>query len=310
MIIYIASYPRSGNSLMQRTIITHFERPITALNPNSRRAEYYANGGEGLIKNWRCNIQTSNKQGIWQILSNKLNDKIFKRYNLNEWIALYDLNVPPYSKNCRYLLPGCKNVLTSKNRQLLAADCNSHIFIKTHELPFKEYFDGEYVIQPIRHPGSVIWSYFNLIKTELQHNYNYTKITLEKVIRGRVGYGSWSNYHQSWSQAISLLRGKLIRIRFEDLIADRIKACEQISKTIGLEYDPAKKMPSFEKLRQENPNHFRAGKSTGWEEHYSNKQIQLLQKIHGPTMQQLGYSIDNSALKTASFSSESILSKY
>ena len=309
MIIYIASYPRSGNSLMQRTITTHFERPITALNPNSKRAEYYANGGEGLIENWRCNIKTFNRQGIWQTLLNKLNNKIFKRYNLNEWIALYDLNVPPYSKNCRYLLPGCKNVLTSKNRQLLAADCNSHIFIKTHEPPFKNYFDGEYVIQPIRHPGAVIWSYYNLIKTELQHNYKYSKMTLEKVIRGKVGYGLWSNYHQSWSQAIPLLNGRLIRIRFEDLIVDRIKACEQISKTIKLGYNPAKKMPSFEELRKKEPHHFRAGKATGWEEHYTDEQILLLQKIHGSTMEQLGYRIDNSLLKSANILSKSVLSK-
>ena len=306
MIIYIASYPRSGNSLTQRTIITHFERPITALNPKSRRAEFYAKGGEGLVKNWRCNARrTSNKEEIWLVLWNKLNDKIFKRYDLNKWIALYDLNVAPYSKNCRFLLPGCKNVLTPKNRQILAADRNSHIFIKTHQLPYKKYFEGEYVIQPIRHPGAVLWSYYNLIKAE----HIDTAITLEQVIEGKVITGSWSNYHQKWSQAIPLLNGRLIRIRFEDLIVDQIKACERISEIIGLRYNQANKMPSFEELRKKDPHHFRAGKATGWEEHYTDKQIQLLRKIHGSTMQQLGYKIDSSSLKNTNIPSKSVLSK-
>ena len=286
MIIYIASYPRSGNSLTQRTIITYFERPITAINPKSRKAQFFTNGGAYFVKNWRYNSQpaSGNKQ-IWQILWDKLNNRIFKIYDLNKWIALYDLDVSPYNKNCRYLLPGCKNVLTPKNRQLLAADRNSHIFLKTHELPFKKYYEGEYVIQPIRHPGAVLWSYFNLMKA----NYDDTTISLEKVIRGKVGSGSWSNYHQIWSQAIPLLNGRLIRIRFEDLLLHPLEACDRISATIELGYNPANKMPSFEELNQKEPHHFRAGKATGWEENYTSEQLQLLESIHGSTMQQLGY---------------------
>jgi hypothetical protein len=290
MIIYIASYPRSGNSLTQQTIITYFERPITALNPKSRKAKFFANGGAYFVKNWRYNVQpTSGDKTIWQILWDKLNNRIFKIYDLDKWIALYDLNVPPYNKNCRYLLPGCKNVLTPKNRKLLAADRNSHIFIKTHELPFKNYFEGEYVIQPIRHPGAVLWSYFNLSKDF----YGDNTISLEKVIRGMVGYGSWSNYHQIWSQAIPSLNGRFIRIRFEDMLLDRLKACEQISATIDLEYNPDNQEPSFEQLHKNNPNHIRAGKATGWEEHYTHVQMELLEKLHGSTMQQLGYEMPN-----------------
>lgn len=288
MIIYIASYPRSGNSLTQRTIITYFERPITAINPKSKKAEFFAGGGAYFVKNWRYSVgptSTSCNKKIRQLLWHKLNNRIFKIHDLNKWTALYDLNVPPYNKNCRYLLPGCKNVLTPKNRQLLAADRNSHIFLKTHKLPFRKYFEGEYVIQPIRHPGAVLWSYFNLMKA----NHNNTTISLEKVIRGKVEFGSWSNYHQIWSQAIPLLNGRLIRIRFEDLLSDPLKVCAQISATIGLEYNQANIMPSFEELNQQDPQHFRAGQVRGWQEHYSCKQIQLLKSLHDSAMQQLGY---------------------
>ena len=305
MIIYIASYPRSGNSLTQQIIINYFERPITALNPRSKKAEFFASGKASFIKNWRYNAKRPSNRSKIQVLWNKLNERTFKIYNLNQWIALYDLNVPPYSKNCRYLMPGCKNILTPKNRQLLAADRNSHFFIKTHQLPYKEYFEGEYVIQPIRHPGAVLWSYYHLHKAENKD----TTITLEKVIAGETITGSWSSYHQSWNRAISLLNNRAVRIRFEDSIVDRIKACEQISATIKLGYNPASQIPSFAKLRQKSPHHFRAGKATGWEEHYTDEQIQLLQKKHGSTMNQLGYKIDDSVLKNASLSSTSVLSK-
>lgn len=289
MIIYIASYPRSGNSLTQNIIQTFFERPITAYEQGSRgkrsqKAYAYASGAFPFITNWRWPNDNSYPPSRWD----KLQASTFNN-NLSRWIALYDLNVPPYSKNCRYLLPDCSRVLTPKNRQQLAGedDC---FFIKTHRLPFKEYFAGEYVIQPIRHPGAVLWSYFNLMKA----NDDDSTISLEKVIRGSLGYGSWSNYHQIWSKAIPLLNGRVIRTRFEDVVAHPLKACEQISATIGLEYNSANKMLSFAELNQQDPNHFRAGQVKAWEDHYTDNQIQLLQNVHRSTMEQLGYQIPKS----------------
>ena len=288
MIIYIASYPRSGNSLTQNMIQTFFERPITTDDQGSRgkgsqKPYSYASGAFPFIVNWRWPNNNSHPPSRWDKLQARtLNN------NLSRWIALYDLNVPPYNKNCRYLLPDCSKVLTPKNRQQLAGE-DSHFFIKTHRPPFQEYFEGEYVLQPTRHPGAVLWSYFNLIKA----NYEDSTISLEKVIRGKVGFGSWSNYHQTWNQAIPLLNGRLIRVRFEDILLEPLQVCAQISATTGLKYNSSKKMSSFAELNKENPNHFRAGQAKGWEEHYTDSQIQLLQNIHGSTMEQLGYEMDS-----------------
>jgi hypothetical protein len=279
MIVYIASYPRSGNSLTQNIIQTFFERPITTDDQGTRgkgseKAKTYASGTIPFITNWRWPNDNSQQPSRWD----KLQAQIL-RNNLSRWIALYDLNVPPYTKDCLYLLSDCSRVLTAKNRQQLAGeDC--YFFIKTHRLPFKKYFEGEYVIQPIRHPGAVLWSFFNLKKVN-----GDATIFLEEEIR----VSSWSTYHQAWNQAIHLLNGRLIRIRFEDVLLHPLQACAQISATIGLEYNPANTMPSFEELNQKDPKHFRAGQANGWEEHYTCKQIQLLKNLHGSTMQQLGY---------------------
>ncbi|MGL5794054.1 MAG: sulfotransferase domain-containing protein [Waterburya sp.] len=279
MITYIASYPRSGNSLTQKIIQTFFERPITtddqgSCGKGSQKAKTYASGTVPFITNWRWPNDNSHPPSRWDKLQARtLNN------NLNRWIAWYDLNVPPYTKNCRYLLPDCFRVLTPKNRQQLA-DEDCYFFIKTHRLPFKKYFEGEYVLQPIRHPGEVLWSFFNLKKAN-----GDTTISFEEEIKR----SSWSTYHQVWNKAIHLLNGRLKRIRFEEVLSNPFKACAQISDIIGLEYNPANTMPSFEELNQKDPKHFRAGKANDWEKHYTCKQIDLLKNIHGFTMQQLGY---------------------
>ncbi len=85
------------------------------------------------------------------------------------------------------------------------------------------------------------------------------------------------------------MNDRFIRIHFEDLLLYPLKTCDRISDTIGLKYNPANQRPSFEKLHQKQPHHFRDGKVTGWEEYYTDDQIQLLKKLHGSTMQELGY---------------------
>ena len=280
MIVYIASYPRSGNSLTQNIIQTFFERPITTDDKGSRdkgsqKAKVYASGKIPFVTNWRWPNDHPQQPSKWD----KLQARILQN-NLSRWIALYDLNVPPYTKDCRYLLPDCSRVLTPKNRQQLATE-DGYFVIKTHRLPFKQYFSGEYVIQPIRHPGAVLWSFLNLKKA------NGDRTSLEQVI----SESSWSDYHQIWNQAIALLNGKLIRIRFENALLEPLDVCDKISATIGLGYNPENQMPSFKELNQKNSKHFRAGKVQDWSEHYTYDQIQLLQNLHGETMKQLDYQI-------------------
>ncbi|NEO14139.1 MULTISPECIES: sulfotransferase domain-containing protein [unclassified Moorena] len=278
MIIYIASYPRSGNSLTQQTIQTFFERPMTVVYGGSRKPETYASGAVNFIKNWRWPKDKTISKSLWGKLHAQIN-----KNNLENWIALYDLNVPPYTKDCRYLLPGCLSVLTPKNRQKLAAE-ESPFFIKTHELPYQEYFEGEYVILAVRHPGSVLWSYFNFIKDFWQD-----VKTLDEVIRGEVTFGSWSEWYQSWNQAIPSLNDRLLRLRFEDVLADRRRACQQIKALISLDYNPSKQELSFEELHKKDPQHIRSGKANGWEKYYTDNQLSLLWELHSATMQQFGY---------------------
>ena len=286
MLIYISSYPRSGNSLMQDLIGNFFASPITGIEANSKLIK------NKNTKNWRYNNRSlpDNHEEI-QLLSSKLNEQImsrwnryiFRRYDINKWLVFYDLDVPPYTKNCYSLLPGCQNILTPKNRRKLAVDPN-YFFVKTHSLPYQEYFNDEYVIQIVRHPSLVFESYFNLVNG---NSNKYT--TLDEVIMGKVAFGSWSEWHQHWEQIIPALQNQFLRLRFEDILANPTQACEQIKELIGLNYDSEQKLTSFEKLHQQNPNYYRSGNTEKEKPSYNLDQIALLQKLHGVTIAQLGY---------------------
>lgn len=282
MLIYMSSYPRSGSSLMQQIINNFFEKPWTGVD-TANKPLHEITGIPSYFKNWHYDPKIlSNKKTIYHWLLNYLNRRFLKIYNLNKWIATYDLNVPPYTKNCRYLLPGCRDVLTLKNRQKLA-DEETYFFVKTHNLPYKKYLNNEYVIQMTRHPGAVCLSFLKFL-----NNINQQK-TLDEVIKGKTFYGSWSKWHQRWNQVIPSLNGRFLQLKYEDTLLNPGKVCEQIQALIHLEYKNDKNIPSFKELNQANPNYYVSGNTGHWKHSYSHNQMTLLYQLHGVTIQQLDY---------------------
>lgn len=288
MIIYLSSYPRSGNSLIQNLISNFFARPITGFDLTNKLIK------PNVTKNWYYNNQplTQSHEEIELLVSklnqrvlSRLNKYIFRKYDLNQWIIKYDLAVPPYTENLLCLLPGCRNILTPQNRQKLAADSN-YFFIKTHDIPFPQYFQNEYVIQITRHPSLVFDSYFHYLKKHSDENQ-----TLNNVISGKVYCGSWSKWHQDWDETMSDFSKQFLRLRFEDILSDTLKTCEQIKALINLDYDSSKQLVSFEELNKRNPDYFRSGKTKSTGITYHQDQLDFIQKLHGATLTKLGYEL-------------------
>ncbi|MGB3191799.1 MAG: sulfotransferase domain-containing protein [Limnoraphis sp.] len=221
MLVYVSSYPRSGSSLMQQTINTFFEKPWTEVDSINKPLNRVT-GVPKYFTNWRYDQERleSQKSTGWKYWWSKLNQKVLKLYTLEDWIALYDLNIPPHTKNCRYLLPGCLNILTPKNRQKLAQE-PTYFFVKTHHHPYPEYFEGEYVLQIVRHPAQVFTSYHNFIK-----KYYQSPKSLHDIIHGNIPYGSWSEWHLAWEEISPQLKDRFLQLKFKDVVSNQLKACE------------------------------------------------------------------------------------
>lgn len=271
MIVYIASYPRCGNSLTRDIIHTYFQRPTANIYPHEvpypRRLKY--------AENWHVGdaIPAEIKTRRWWLV-------------WNPWTAVYDLNIPPYTKSHRYLIHGSQKTLTRINRLRFSQE-KTIFFLKTHERPFRYYFPGEYVIQIVRHPGPVLRSYHNLLrKTE-----GFNK-TVDDFIEGRVGYGSWSDYHRVWGDAERRLGRRYLRLRFEEASADNLSAARAIHNLIGLPYDSNATTRNFEGLHQQNPQMFGFGSNQAWQSFYTPEQLTRLYQVHGDQMTALGYAHD------------------
>jgi hypothetical protein len=268
MIVYIASYPRCGNSLIRSIIHTYFRYPTTSIYP--RTPAYPENFP--YAANWRLGMEITitNRKRFWMVW--------------NEWIALFDSTVEAYKRDIRFLLRGCKPALTPGNRRRLAAE-DTVFFVKTHQMPFESYFEGEHVIQPVRHPGPVFRSYFNLWTGKPDSE----EVSLEGFIRGEIPVGSWSDYHRAWTTALETMPGKSLRLRFEEVVDNQPSACPAISELTGLRYFEDSEPIDIDDRSSRNPNMFGFGTNQNWESYYTRDQLVLLWDRHQEMMQYFRY---------------------
>lgn len=173
-------------------------------------------------------------------------------------------------------------------RDILSKE-KEYYFLKTHFLPYDNYLEGEYVIQIVRNPGAVLWSYYNFIR-DMKKQYDQDLTSL--ILHGKQGapWGGWSEYHNQWIEASKKLKSHYMLIRYEDLFGKEVEFCENLQKRfIGLSIQ-TEKIKGFEFYHNLRPSLSREGKADDWEKNYSKNQLELLWDIHRQTMTQFGYS--------------------
>jgi hypothetical protein len=279
MIVYIASYPRSGNSLTQNTLEAFFERPLTVVYGGSHKADHYAAGGAKFVKNWRAPSARPRLQRLVDLLRHRVTGDPLAR-----WSVRYDLAVPPYTRNCRYLLPGCLDILTPTVRRRLANEESVH-FIKTHEPPYEDYYAGEHVVLAVRHPALVFLSYREFVRS-----FHKLECTLDQVIEGDVPFGSWAAWHAPWSHASLDFSRQFLISRFEDVLRSPLDFCSRVASLTGLEFNPNRSRASFEELHARAPDHIRSGKVDGWHAEYTRAQLARIAELHGGVISRFGLS--------------------
>lgn len=271
MIVYLASYPRSGSALMQSLVSQGFQHPPTSL--------YRHNVPAVPTKlTWATN---------WRVGKDiPLHLRLMRPWLLwNEWIALYDLNVPPYTKNNRYLTSGTRNVLKKQMRLRLSLEKTVY-FIKTHEMPFKRYLKGERVVQIVRHPGPVMRSYYNLKANNPKSNIHYTA---DEIIEGKVRYKTWSEYHQRWHQAAEEMGDQYERVYFEEVTQNPLVFYEAVHRLTGLPYTMPENQVRFEDLKSRSKVYYAFGSNKDWEKHFTPEQVARIYALNTPMMRKLRY---------------------
>jgi len=172
---------------------------------------------------------------------------------------------------------GALKALTPELRQRLAADPRP-LFVKTHELPPETPFPGEVALQFVRHPGPTIVSYWRLMNVK-------KPIALDDVIEGRTMFGSWTGYHDAWEQAPM----PVMRLRYEDVLADQDAAINAIAGFLGLRAPARIRHMPMAAATSRNPSRNPGEGLDGWRRRTTAAQRQEIWRRHGSLAYRYGY---------------------
>lgn len=170
------------------------------------------------------------------------------------------------------------NRLTPALREKLAAEPR-RLFVKTHDLPPDAAFPGEKAIQFVRHPGPAIVSYWRLEHARKE------SLLLDDFIAGDAQFGSWSDYHLAWERAPL----PVLRLRYEDVLADQVAAIEMIADFIGIPAPACPKPMPLAAATARNPSRNPGEGLDGWRRRATAAQRATIWRKHGMLAYRYGY---------------------
>jgi hypothetical protein len=155
------------------------------------------------------------------------------------------------------------------------------------------------VIQIVRHPGAVLWSYFRYLVDVLPasdyHRFFSGAPTLDAVIKGEAGYAHWSVYHNSWNAIAASLPGRYVLLKYEEVVADQAGARARLADFLSVS-ESSDAPAEFDKYRRRKLGWDVRGTSLKYEQFFSRRQLELLWDSHGETAARFGYTPPDLAL--------------
>jgi LPS sulfotransferase NodH len=103
-----------------------------------------------------------------------------------------------------------------------------------------------------------------------------------------VTYGCWSAYHAAWQQASRQLADRALVLRYEEVVADPLAACRQISETLGLTFDAQAELPDFAELKGKDPDYFSTGVHQNWRDSFTPSQAERLIERNRAMIENMG----------------------
>ncbi|WP_343561266.1 sulfotransferase domain-containing protein [Kiloniella sp. b19] len=275
-ILWLASYPKSGNTWM-RIFLANL-----ILNPD-----------EPLDINTVGEVCTSEANPIWFEAVLKRNGDDRKTDDLsNEEILDIRLEAQ------EYLARSNKVIVPTKTHNYFGEDDGKPLFNMnvTKAAIYIVRDPRDVAVSAQHHFGLDLDGSINLMADESARSKPENGMAYEL-------YSSWSNHVESWTRH---KHPGIIVLRYEDMIADPFKIFIPLAKKLGITQDEKRirkavefssfkvlqdleKKKGFVEQSQHNSQFFRSGKSGDWRDKLNEKQRYRIEKAHKVQMKRFGY---------------------
>ncbi len=288
MILWIASYGRSGNTFF-RVVMHHLYAVRTYAAFNASEVLVTA-GAQGLVghrelpDNLKAAVVTGNSEAIRFALDElEASTELFV-FKTHAWASEL------FGTNYRAVL------LVRDGRDALASYANYLVDIR---------FDSAAFAARLRRMNRAKSDFFDLgawkhiakmlvMMTAKNVGLRRQQVSrrIDRLLREKSdSHLDWSTMNRSWLERDP----KPVIVYFNDLIRDPIGTVTGAMEKTGIRLVPGSTAspPSFLELKNQYPSFFRSGTSGDWKNHFSSRQEELFKLKHGPVMRALNFSLDS-----------------
>jgi Sulfotransferase domain len=174
-----------------------------------------------------------------------------------------------------------------------ASQDGRRLYVKTHEQPPPDQHRAIYIVRDGR---SAVVSHAHFLREILHRD-----VTLSEIISGKIGI-SWSKHVRAWTMPA---RRDLLVLRYEDLMTGDAKMLAALAAFTGARQLQAFDV-SFARLHALDPNFFRCGSDGANISEMKSEDAALFERLHGGTLQALGYGAGAASRRTHSGFSEKV----
>ncbi|RMF01366.1 MAG: glycosyltransferase [Bacteroidetes bacterium] len=215
------------------------------------------------------------------------------------WLASFPRSGNTFFRNILFEVYGIGSSTYHQDpNRALDADWDQQAVIKTHLLPdqLPAHLRTAKAVYLIRDGRDALVSMAHHRKDIVAPGSDFYNNLLMAILANEGSYfGGWSENVRQWTAKADLV------IHFADLIEDPIREVEKLRAIMDLPPPKLDKLPSFRDLKFGQPQygggqanrlaqqHFRRGKIGSWQDEMPPELHRLFWRIHGPTMQQWGY---------------------
>lgn len=273
-IVWLASYPKSGNTWMRAFLHNFFlntRRPV-----NLNRLQGQVSQSDGMLMWFQMLDQRPCEE--WTVedvarMRPKVNELIARGQTGSVFCKTHNAMVTAYGFPTINLQVTSGAIYIVRNPLDLASSLADYSGITVEK--------------------AIDWLETDDLETESDAAFNHVKLRL----------GSWSQHVESWTGRPN---PRLHVVRYEDMLAHPAKAFGEVSRFLRLKSSRqrllrAVRNSSFDVMRRQEESHgfnersahqerfFRRGKAGGWKDELSESQVKRICGAHGEQMKRFGY---------------------
>ena len=278
MIVWLASYPRSGNTLARIVLHHVYGVPTYTYTPAADDLSFDVGAGD-----LTGNRLLSEVDPEWRVPANR--KRILRELDASGEVYFIKTHTTAGNEEDN---PYRALLLVRHGQDALVS--LAHYYIEVFNTWPRLWKNIRSFKLSKASPRSVVYMLGSTWATIFQRSaraLGMKPMVFRLLVRQMIDGGYWTRFHRGWLERSN---AKSSVARFEDMLRDPVETMALVLRDLDIHLEPkGSRIPTFEELQKVHPSFFRKGKTGAWKTEFPRGLHERFWTVNGKVMERLGY---------------------